>query len=350
MSQNGDENNQTVTSDTGVGEELNSNPFTSDLKGEFTSSFGTETNTMSQILSGGGLDSKRNKIIAGVAAAALALIVGFSLMSGSDVDDEFGLGEELLSETDDSFAGEEFGGGVEELSDDLLDDGVEVEEDLQAQAEAQDFDMAEGELATTDASEEMGGVAAGAAIEGLEGSELPVLQTPANGQVRSYDETSEYADFSWGGSPGGKVYFSRYPNMTPVEKSVSVSGNSYRLRHPWPGTWYWSVQNGAGMSEVASFSVEAAVRRNVFLEQPQPGSAISGNGGVVSWAGDTKVARYKVEISQSSWSQPDFKFQTSGNDLQLQGVAAGSYKLRLGAFSEVSGRWEYTQPVDVTIQ
>jgi hypothetical protein len=72
---------------------------------------------------------------------------------------------------------------------------------------------------------------------------------------------------------------------------------------------------------------------------------------VVSWTGDKAVAYYRVELNQSDdWSNPMFKFSSSGSQVQLNAVAAGNYQLRLGAFSEVSGRWEFTQPVEVAVQ
>jgi hypothetical protein len=78
---------------------------------------------------------------------------------------------------------------------------------------------------------------------------------------------------------------------------------------------------------------------------------LAGSGGVVSWTGDKGVAYYRVELNQSDdWSNPMFKFSSSGSQVQLNGVGAGQYQLRLGAFSEVSGRWEFTQPIAVTIQ
>ena len=63
------------------------------------------------------------------------------------------------------------------------------------------------------------------------------------------------------------------------------------------------------------------------------------------------MAYYRVELNQGDdWSNPQFKFSSSGTQVQLNGVAAGQYSMRLGAFSEVSGRWEYTQPTSVTVQ
>jgi hypothetical protein len=36
--------------------------------------------------------------------------------------------------------------------------------------------------------------------------------------------------------------------------------------------------------------------------------------------------------------------------VKLEGVTAGAYQMRVGAFSEVSGRFEYTAPASVTVQ
>ena len=105
------------------------------------------------------------------------------------------------------------------------------------------------------------------------------------------------------------------------------------------------------MSEPRSFSVSAPVRRNVAMTAPASGGSIAGTGGVVSWTGDKGVAYYRVELNQGEdWSNPQFKFSSSGSQAQLNAVPAGSYQMRLGAFSEVSGRWEYGQVVPVTVQ
>ena len=67
--------------------------------------------------------------------------------------------------------------------------------------------------------------------------------------------------------------------MRPIEKFATVSGNTYRLRHPWPGTWYWQVVNAAAATEVYKFVVEPPLRRNLAVSQPQMGAVLSGNGG-----------------------------------------------------------------------
>jgi hypothetical protein len=79
--------------------------------------------------------------------------------------------------------------------------------------------------------------------------------------------------------------------------------------------------------------------------------SLAGTGGSVTWKGDSGVAYYRVELNQNDdWSNPQYKFSSSGTQAQLNGVPAGSYNMRLGAFSEVSGRWEYTQPIQVNVQ
>ena len=403
MSQNSEETKAPdgeFSSATEGGGDGGSNPFTSDLKGEFTSSFGSETNTVSRLLSDGGFGAKKGRMWLIVAGIVIVAGGGFMLLqggSGTGDTDQFGNSDDNLaiSEDSDEFQEEDSdlnaeGDETEDIlaTDDDLEDAqitaeevvedqiaeeriVEQEQQLAEDEQLRDTgeNTPEGEMydqeqatngeMTQDAMANDGMMGADpattpedmdAAVPGLDSSEKVFGLNPPNGASRSYDETSEYADFSWGGSPGGFIYFSRNRSMQPAEKMARVSGNSYRLRHPWPGTWYWKVQNGAGGSEVASFRVSPAIRRNVALNQPQGGGVLSGNGGMVSWSGDSKVARYKVEISGSGWANPDYKFQTSGSDLQLQNVAAGSYQMRVGAFSEVSGRWEFTQPVDVVVE
>jgi len=144
--------------------------------------------------------------------------------------------------------------------------------------------------------------------------------------------------------------FSRNASMNPVSLKVPVSGNNYSFQHPWPGKWYWKVQNKSGSTEVRSFTVTSPVRRNIQIAEPQANGAIAGSGGTVSWQGDSKVARYRVEFSTGDWANPPYRFSSSGNSVQTNGVPAGQYMMRLGAFSEVSGRWEFTSPVGITVQ
>ncbi|MCB9229864.1 MAG: hypothetical protein H6618_09655 [Deltaproteobacteria bacterium] len=179
----------------------------------------------------------------------------------------------------------------------------------------------------------------------------PSLTTPGEGMVRNYDETTEAPLFTWGGSPGGVVLISAQRSMQPAMIRRRVKGNSARIRRLLPGTWYWQVRNGAGSSEVRSFVIREPVARSLNLASPSAGATLDGNGGIVSWTGDQKISFYRVEMNQQeSWTNPEHRFATSGTQLKIQGVSAGSYQLRLGAFSEVSGRWEYTNPVSVVVR
>ncbi len=52
------------------------NPFTADLKGEFTSNFGTNTNAVSQIFKDGGFSAGGNAKWIALGIVAVALLVG----------------------------------------------------------------------------------------------------------------------------------------------------------------------------------------------------------------------------------------------------------------------------------
>ncbi len=332
--------NEAPSNHTGLNETFSSqpapqtNPFTADLKGEFTSNFGTNTNAVSQIFKEGGfVANNRTKylIIGGVVIAVLA-VVFFFLTSG---DDDTKTADETADQTD--------------AKDDAGDDAKDDAKDTAAADDAKDDDK-------TDAKDDADKAAKPAAVpasvpkSGFGGGSGKVsLTEPADGSSLAYDETQGPATFSWTGG-GGYIVFSRTQSMHPAALRMPVSGNSYSFLHPWPGTWYWKVENKSGSTEVRSFKVTPPQRRAIQLSQPQQGGSISGNGGTVSWQGDSKVAYYRVELSNGGWANPQQKFASSGNSVTLQGVAAGQYQMRLGAFSEVSGRWEYTNPINVTVQ
>ena len=175
---------------------------------------------------------------------------------------------------------------------------------------------------------------------------------PAAGARRPYDETMAPAEFTWEG-PADRINFSRNPNMQPLIKSVPLNGATYyALEHPYPGTWYWQVVNADGASEVRMFRILAPERRSFPISQPADGGNIAGNGGVVSWQAGEKIARYSVEVvaAGASFAQPQHRFGTSGTSVAIQGVNSGTYDIRVGAFSEVSGRWEWQYIRNVSVQ
>jgi hypothetical protein len=321
------------------------NPFTADLKGEFTSNFGTNTNAVSQIFKEGQFSQGRSKILIGAGVVVL-LAAGFYFFfmnenSGEDgvAVDEQKSQEEAGSQTEPA-EGEDAAAAGDEKA---VKDGEE--------AAASGESTAADDTAAEEKSEESAKPATAGATEAMPpATDAPVLSGPPDGAARGYDETSGAAEFSWQGSPGGYVVFSRSRSMSPQTMKIQVSGNSYMFDHPWPGTWFWRVDNGAGSSEVRSFRISSPVRRNIQLAEPQSGGSIKGSGGLVSWTGDSGVAFYRVELTTGSWANPMHKFSTSGTQVQLNGVQPGQYQMRVGAFSEIAGRWEYTNPIGVTVQ
>lgn len=294
-----------------------SNPFTADLKGEFTSNFGTNTNAVSQIFKDGsfGSSDKTRYIIFG-AVIILVAVVAWFLLSGD--------GEEAADVADEDVPAED----PNATAADKPAEGAPTAEAPAAEAPA-----------ATPAPETVAPPAGAIA-----------LSSPDNGASLTYDETQGAALFSWSGGPG-TIVFSRHSSMQPEVMRVKVSGSDYSFHHPWPGQWFWKVESEGGASEVRSFSVSAPIRRNIAITAPASGASLAGTGGVVSWTGDKAVAYYRVELNQGDdWSNPLFKFSSAGSQLELNGVGAGEYQLRLGAFSEVSGRWEFTQPISVTVQ
>jgi hypothetical protein len=321
-----------------------SNPFTADLKGEFTSNFGTNTNAVSQIFKEGGFvnqDRTKKLIIGGAVIVVLAIAI-YLFTSGGEEE-----GTEVAEETTGEETGTEEGTGEEATGQETAEEGS---------AEEGQEETAEETQPTTPETTEVADAGAGKAVASYyvpssfsASSGALSLMEPADGSSLSYDESQGAANFSWSGG-GGWIVFSRNASMNPVSLKVAVSGNSYAFNHPWPGKWYWKVQNKSGSTEVRSFSVGSPVRRNVQISEPQAGGAVAGNGGTVSWQGDSKVAYYRVEFSTGDWANPPYKFSSSGNSVQTNGVAPGQYMMRVGAFSEVSGRWEYTAPVSVSVQ
>lgn len=294
------------------------NPFTADLKGEFTSNFGTNTNAMSQIFKDGGFAG--SNVGKWIAVGVLLLVVGgaaFYLMSEEPTDDLLPP-EQTTTPTE----------------------GEKPAENTAATPTTETQPTAETPTTTETAPQE--NVATG-----------PIsLASPVDGDSRAYDETSGPARFSWEGG-AGTIVFARNANFNPVYMRVPVSGNSYNFYNPYPGTWFWKVETQGGASETRRFTVEPAARRNFSIKEPATGATLAANGGAISWNADPerKVAFYRVEFSSDGkWTNPSYRFASSGESVQTQGMTAGQYQMRLGAFSEVAGRWEFTEPVSVTVQ
>jgi hypothetical protein len=215
----------------------NNNPFTNDLKGEFTSNFGgtnsfgtaTGTNAVSQIFKDGSFGS--NNTARYVIYGALFLFVaavGWWLMSDSSQD--AAVDPEIAAEDGETKATDE----AAAPSDEATTSATPAEATAPTSATAP----------ATDAS-----VGATGAIQ---------LVSPENGANLAYDETQGSASFSWSGGPG-TIVFSRHSSMQPEVMRIKVSAGSYSFHRPWPGQWYWKVESEAGASDIRSFSVAPPV-------------------------------------------------------------------------------------------
>lgn len=231
---------------------------------------------------------------------------------------------------------------------------------------AQENIASEGSEAPVVGQEDEQGEVAVEADEGIVGEEMGLddvgemvssgtgdiqVMSPADGQSRDYDETTGGAIFQWEGG-ADYIVFSRSSSMTPVVRRIRVTGNnSYSLRDAYPGRWYWRLESEdqSSYSDVQSFSISPPPLRSISLSEPTAGANISGDS-LVSWSGDNKVSYYRVELSDGNFAAPNYRFSTTGTSMQISGVMSGSYQLRVGGFSEVSGRWEYSQPISVTVQ
>lgn len=327
MNENQNDPNSNIAFNTNPDTQASTNPFTGDLKGEFSSDFGTNTNAVSQIFKSSGFSSEnRTKYIAIGMLLLLALGGIAYFMTGEDSADPFG----------DDFATDGFDDPLleDEFAEDLAGDPMAPAEEGMAPMEE---GMMEQDMAPAESMMATGNI---------------VLLAPENGARQTYDETTGPAEFSWEG-PADRIVFSRSSSMQPVTMAINLGGAmSYALENPYPGTWYWQVENASGASEVRSFRIMPPERRNFPVTQPTPGSAVSGNGGVVAWQAGEKIARYSVEIvpAGQSFASPQYRFGTSGTSVSLNGVAPGSYDFRVGAFSEVAGRWEWQVIRNVTVQ
>jgi len=339
------------------------NPFTADLNREFTSDFGTNTgtNAVSQIFKEGGFanNDKTKKIIAVVAGVVVLAVVAYVFLGDDGSYDASVPGDsETASEesavSDDELADDEAADADEEATAEERDEeGAGEDEEYAEEGGASKVGSKQAQGTGTKVAPSAGGSKAsyGYGYSGKSAGSGPItLSEPADGSTLGYDETQGGAVFSWTGG-GGYISFSRNQSMNPTVLRARAPGNSYEFHHPWTGTWYWKVENASGSTEVRSFQVNEPARRNVVISEPAGGSAVSGNGGTVSWQGDNGVAFYRVELSAAgAWGNPEYRFATSGNSVSLSGVPAGQYQMRVGAFSEVSGRWEYTSPAAVSVQ
>ena len=296
---------------------------------------GASTSAVSRLFSEGAFSDptrKKYMIIGGAAAGVLLILAIFLFVFGEESPEEMGApplpGEEVVNNEE----------GAPPDGAPLGEEGMPSEGEMPPDVAA----MPGEEMAMPEAG-------MGEPMPGAVGDMQVVM--PSSGQGRGYDETTGDALFQWEGA-ADYIVFARRSSLASPEYRIRVSGNnSYGLRDVWPGTWYWRLESADGSvySETQSFTISNPPRRNIALSEPSAGASISGDGSV-SWTGDEKISYYRVEISAGNFSTPNYRFATVGTSVQLSGVMSGSYQLRVGGFSEVSGRWEYTDPIAITVQ
>lgn len=187
-------------------------------------------------------------------------------------------------------------------------------------------------------------------VKAMMGMGALALAGPMDGESYEYDLSRARPKFSWTGD-ADKIIFSRNRSLKPAHTVARVKGTEYEGRYFEPGTWYWQVKNGEGTSSVRSFTVLPSRIQIPKVIMPENGAELNGNSGTVNWTMTERSAFYRVQLTQKeNWVAPNYLFATSGTKLMLKGVTPGSYKLRVGSFSEVSGRWEYSSPVQVEVR
>lgn len=332
-----------------------SNPFTADLKGDLN--LDASPDGVSQIFGSGGENRKRLFVLLGILAVVVGGAGAYLYLSGD------GLEEELPFFADSTAKDAEHPDLVHKPEAKTVDaaptdiaakaEPAPLPAPAAASAEGEEEDAISGDNALPvkavplNTSETIARTLP-RDVQHQRAVGVPSHLGPENGSTRFYDESAQRAAFTWQGGPAW-IKFSRTQDMKAIEVKAWVTSGKYYFHQPYPGTWYWQVSNNLGSSDVHTFVINPPVRRKVVLSEPADGATLA-SGGKVVWTGDTRVAFYRVELGDGDWTKPAHRFATSGTELALKGVSAGSYKLRLGSFSEVSGQWEYSTPIKITVQ
>jgi|GEM_PF-3050556 len=335
-----------------------SNPFDTDLRGEFTSNFGTNTNAaVSQIFKEGGFggESKvRYFLLAGLFLVVLG-IGGYYAYQQFAGTKSYPIPRQPVTERP---APRSFEPPVIATQDPIAQPEAVVNDPLAIPTEGNP--LASDPLAQPSTQPPVvvppvaqQPVVPPVVVQQPVYQQLPIpadpstlspgqIDGPPNGHTMGYNEATPVY-FTWGG--GSRIKFSRSASMSPLDRTAT--GGSFAFHGPMPGTWYWQ----AGSGEVRSFNVNAPIRKPIAIASPVAGQAIPGNGGSVTIQGASGVAYYRVELSSSqNWGVPDYRIHSRSTQVAINGVQPGTYQMRIGAFSEEAGRMEYTSPMPVTIQ
>ena len=223
-------------------DEFGSNPFTSDLKSEFTSSFGTEANTVSQLLSEKSYDYKR-PVMLGVIFLGLLCAFYYFTSSGDKSVESFGESDEIVMNQNDELQDPDslsvrqkkmMSIRVADLDSDVIDDSnlsEQVEDALEEQGPddqivTQDMIQVDqgNDPSTSDNTADLGSEGVASISRQFQVQEGRMMKR-ASMQFLVGKLAVLYA-----------LSFLETLRWCRLRFQV-VSGNSYRLRHPW--RWYW---------------------------------------------------------------------------------------------------------------
>jgi hypothetical protein len=173
--------------------------------------------------------------------------------------------------------------------------------------------------------------------------------TPKEGASMVFDLTKGPATFKWQGE-ATKIIFSLNKTMKPIARRIDVIGkSSYGFRGIKPATWFWRLDTSLGEGAVQSFKIRRPKARNFEFTQPVTGSSISRQSAPISWKPAKKVAWYKLIVYRKGGKKAILVKGTSGSKLTINNIKPGQYEMKLGAFSEVSGKWEWKRITDITV-
>jgi hypothetical protein len=303
---------------------------------EFGASGFGGNSSVSQIFKEGGFgdDGNKKKIIAIVAAAVVAIALAAYFFMGTDGSDDFQIGVPQDGLPMDDFAPPALdagvGGGLEAAPGGISDLGA-GDAGLSAEQEASYLD----EPALPEVEEVAPSAQVGA---------QPSVPAGATGNVSTWDYNEELGGPKVNVTPGAMVEVSRRADFaTPYVYGPATDG-SFRIPNPPPGVVYWREQGSGTVNEI---QVNPPPRLSLTFSAP----ANMNSGETLSWGSAGAAAYFRVEFS----TDPNFQniaaaVSTTGTQAVIDGLASGTYFVRVGGLNLAAGRFEYSSASSVTVQ
>lgn len=299
-------------------------------------SFGGNT-SVSQIFKEGGFgeDEKRKKaLIAGVAIVGV-VAVGMSayyLFMGDDTsyENQFTVPDMAAPavESDlesqlaaDGSVGDELAGG--EIADELLGE----EALLIAEEEASLLD----EPALPEVADEFS-AAVGSA---------PVGQV---GNVTTWDYNEELGGPTINVTPGAMIEVSRRSDFANTYVYGPAPDGVFRIPNPPPGSVYWREQGSGSLNEI-----QVNPPRSLGMSFSAPANLTSGES--LFWSSANAAAYYRVEFAMDpGFTNLSAAVSTTGTQAVIDGLASGTYYVRVGGLNTAAGRFEYSNSASISVQ